>query len=398
MKSVPLPTRRAGAYLPQVRIPRRAPRRWWFFRAGPPGHLDFDLVRHGLPLLGCTLIWTGSHLWRHRTPQRPRVWGERDEHGRERVNAVDLAVRRALLWKDPIRARLFSNLLANFVVPAGTVSLAIAAGLKGGGGPFADVLVANEAMVYAGTISQGAKLFFRRQRPFARFAAPQPAVPGADAPPVTAGEAAGRVSAAVVSLPRRTARRSAPLERVRPTAAASKFETSGGSPDALRLDEPREPLSHPVGPHTRTEISEASQAKAAEVQASQTGGPRGLRAAILRMDESPISKERRAYQVDDDNLSFFSSHTSTTTAFAFAVAQIATRRRVRTPLVFLLGAAAGLTGYLRIASDRHYFSDVIVGGLVGATVGTLVPRLLHPVRREKTWRIADSVDLLRLTG
>lgn len=37
--------------------------------------------------------------------------------------------------------------------------------------------------------------------------------------------------------------------------------------------------------------------------------------------------------------------------------------------------AAGLTGLLRIASDRHYASDVIVGGLIGAGIGYLVPTL-----------------------
>jgi membrane-associated phospholipid phosphatase len=83
---------------------------------------------------------------------------------------------------------------------------------------------------------------------------------------------------------------------------------------------------------------------------------------------------------DDDNLSFLSSHTSTTTAFAFAVAEIATRRRVRTPLTMVLGAMAGLTGYLRVASDRHYVSDVLAGAALGAFIGTAVPRLLHPVR------------------
>jgi membrane-associated phospholipid phosphatase len=37
--------------------------------------------------------------------------------------------------------------------------------------------------------------------------------------------------------------------------------------------------------------------------------------------------------------------------------------------------AAGITGILRIASDRHYASDVIVGGLIGAGIGYLVPTL-----------------------
>jgi membrane-associated phospholipid phosphatase len=61
------------------------------------------------------------------------------------------------------------------------------------------------------------------------------------------------------------------------------------------------------------------------------------------------------------------------------VAEVATRRAVRTPIVLLMAISAGLTGYLRIASDRHYLSDVLMGYLVGATVGTLTPRLLHPV-------------------
>ncbi len=37
--------------------------------------------------------------------------------------------------------------------------------------------------------------------------------------------------------------------------------------------------------------------------------------------------------------------------------------------------AAGITGLLRIASDRHFASDVIVGGLIGASIGYLVPTL-----------------------
>lgn len=240
------------------------PRRWWFWRAGKPGHLDFDLVAHGIPLLVCGTVWISTHIWRIRRPPVPMVWTWANENGREKVNALDRKGRELLLWNDPMLARQLSNVLANFAVPAGAAGLAVAAGLKGGGGPFADVLVAAEAMVYAGTISQAAKLIFRRQRPFARFAPP--------------------------------------------------------------VDESQGNLRRP----------------------------------------------------DDDNLSFFSSHTSTTMAFAFAVAQIVTRRKVRTPLVFILGIASGLTGYLRIASDRHYVSDVLAGGIVGALVGTSVPRLLHP--------------------
>lgn len=201
-------------------------------------------------------------MWRVRRPPMSVVWNEVDEHGKEKVNRLDRVARNRLRWERPMRARALSNLLAHVIVPGGTWSLAVAAGLRGGGGPFSDILVAQEAVVYAGTLSQAAKLLFRRQRPFARF-----------------------------------------------------------SP-------PTEAARHP----------------------------------------------------DDDNLSFFSSHTAVTSAFAFASAEIANRRAVRTPLVFFLGICAGLTGYLRIAADRHYLTDVLTGAAVGATVGTLVPRRLHPVR------------------
>lgn len=243
---------------------KKPPRRWWFWRTGLPGHLEFLPFRHGLPLAACTAIWVGTHLWRVRRPPMSVVWNEVDEHGRECVNALDRWARDKLRWDDPLRARHLSNVLAHGIVPGTSVALAIAAGLRGGGGPMADVLVASSAMVYAGTLSQIAKLLFRRQRPFGRFAPP-----GSTAP---------------------------------------------------------------------------------------------------------------ARQPDDDNLSFFSSHTSTTSAYAFAVAEVATRRAVRTPLVLALAICAGLTGYLRIASDRHYLSDVLVGYAVGAAVGTLAPRLLHPPR------------------
>jgi hypothetical protein len=41
---------------------------------------------------------------------------------------------------------------------------------------------------------------------------------------------------------------------------------------------------------------------------------------------------------------------------------------------------AAATGYLRIAADSHYFSDVLVGAAVGTAVGLLVPHLLHKER------------------
>lgn len=45
-------------------------------------------------------------------------------------------------------------------------------------------------------------------------------------------------------------------------------------------------------------------------------------------------------------------------------------------------AAASVVGVLRIAADRHYLTDVLVGGLLGFAVGYLVPTLMVPPRRE----------------
>lgn len=352
---------RLDGHLFGVRFSRTVPRRWWFFRAGPPGHLDFDLVRHGLPLLGCAAVWMGAHGWRKRLPPMSFVRARTDARGGERVNALDRAARQKLLWKDTLRARFYSNLLANFLVPAGTVGLSVAAGVKGGGGPLSDVLVANEAMVYAGTISQAAKIYFRRQRPFARFAS--------ESPPIS----------------------ERPVEAM---AAATSSEAGGPGP----LGATATRTAQGTGARHEGIAATAPHVTApGVVEPDGASGWRQRRAARRRLDpaEARALALARANQSDDDDLSFFSSHTSTTAAFAFAVSQIATRRRVRTPLVFLLGIAAGLTGYLRIASDRHYLTDVLAGGLVGATVGTLVPRWLHPVRKQEPfWRDMEFLHLL----
>ena len=86
----------------------------------------------------------------------------------------------------------------------------------------------------------------------------------------------------------------------------------------------------------------------------------------------------RPHQVDD-NLSFYSAHT----AFSFAIATSAgvvahERRYPLEPVIWATGyAIAGATGYLRLAGDQHYFTDVMVGALVGSGVGLIVPLELH---------------------
>lgn len=81
----------------------------------------------------------------------------------------------------------------------------------------------------------------------------------------------------------------------------------------------------------------------------------------------------------DDNLSFFSGHTTETFVLAAATGTIATMRGYRwAPLAWTFGGAlAVVTGYLRIAADAHWLTDVLVGMVVGAGVGFAVPYLFH---------------------
>jgi hypothetical protein len=81
----------------------------------------------------------------------------------------------------------------------------------------------------------------------------------------------------------------------------------------------------------------------------------------------------------DDNLSFFSGHTSFTFALAVSAGVVAHRRHYKLePVVWATGLTfAAATGYFRIAGDKHYFSDVIVGAAAGTLTGYLVPTLLH---------------------
>jgi membrane-associated phospholipid phosphatase len=80
----------------------------------------------------------------------------------------------------------------------------------------------------------------------------------------------------------------------------------------------------------------------------------------------------------DDNVSFFSGHTELGFAIAVSAGMVAHRRGSSLePAVWTLGLGlAATTGYLRIAADEHYLTDVAVGALFGASMGYVIPRLL----------------------
>jgi membrane-associated phospholipid phosphatase len=93
----------------------------------------------------------------------------------------------------------------------------------------------------------------------------------------------------------------------------------------------------------------------------------------------PAGEKGNTADPDDNNLSFFSGHTSLTFSMAVASGTVASLRGYRgAPVVWITGLAlAGTTGYLRIAADKHYFTDVLTGAVVGSFVGFAVPYWLH---------------------
>jgi len=100
----------------------------------------------------------------------------------------------------------------------------------------------------------------------------------------------------------------------------------------------------------------------------------------------------------DDNLSFFSGHTTLAFALATSAGMIGTLRGYRlAPVVW----AAGLTlatsvGYLRIAADMHYFSDVMTAAIVGSAIGIGVPLLFHSPASSDGSAVSSTAQPLEL--
>jgi membrane-associated phospholipid phosphatase len=81
----------------------------------------------------------------------------------------------------------------------------------------------------------------------------------------------------------------------------------------------------------------------------------------------------------DDDLSFPSSHTAVAFAVAGAFGSVARLRGYPGwPIVYATGfTAAAAVGWLRMAGDRHWLTDVAAGAALGAAAGVLLPLLLH---------------------
>jgi membrane-associated phospholipid phosphatase len=81
----------------------------------------------------------------------------------------------------------------------------------------------------------------------------------------------------------------------------------------------------------------------------------------------------------DDNLSFFSGHATLAWSLAVSSGTVASMRGYRlSKLVWASGLTLAVgTSYLRMAADKHYFTDQLVGAGVGSLVGFAVPYFFH---------------------
>jgi membrane-associated phospholipid phosphatase len=79
-----------------------------------------------------------------------------------------------------------------------------------------------------------------------------------------------------------------------------------------------------------------------------------------------------------DNMSFPSGHTTTAFSVAVSAGMVARMRGYRSePYVWLSGMALATTsGYLRIAANKHWFTDTLSGAFLGTAIGLTVPLLM----------------------
>jgi membrane-associated phospholipid phosphatase len=94
----------------------------------------------------------------------------------------------------------------------------------------------------------------------------------------------------------------------------------------------------------------------------------------------PAAAKARTAQPSDNDLSFYSGHTTFAFSSAVSAGTLATMEGYRAaPWIWAGGLTlAAATAYLRIAADRHWFTDVLTGAALGSAVGVVVPLLHRP--------------------
>jgi hypothetical protein len=103
----------------------------------------------------------------------------------------------------------------------------------------------------------------------------------------------------------------------------------------------------------------------------------GISKRVFRRSRPNVVFDADPIDDADDVQSFFSAHTATTFAAVVSAGTIASRRGSPQAKWIWIGGIglAGSTGYLRVAADRHFLTDVLVAAGVGVAIGALMPRL-----------------------
>lgn len=91
----------------------------------------------------------------------------------------------------------------------------------------------------------------------------------------------------------------------------------------------------------------------------------------------------------DDNMSFYSGHSALVFALTTSAGVVAHWRGNKLePVIWTVGGGLSVaTAYLRIAADRHYFTDVLTGSAIGVISGLTIP---HLMRRERVAVVPTS--------
>ncbi len=93
----------------------------------------------------------------------------------------------------------------------------------------------------------------------------------------------------------------------------------------------------------------------------------------------PEDQKARTDHPSDNNLSFYSGHTSLAFSLVTAAGTVSELRGYKNRwIIWAVGLpAAASVGLLRMGADKHYLTDVLVGAAAGSLFGVGIPLLLH---------------------
>lgn len=117
--------------------------------------------------------------------------------------------------------------------------------------------------------------------------------------------------------------------------------------------------------------------------------------------DAPSELLAQAKDPADHNLSFFSGHTTFTVGLAVSAGMIGVLRGYRFSwLTWAVGVPLALTtATLRMAADKHWASDILVGAAVGSAFSVAIPLLFHrPESTPLAVRVSPTPNGLSVSG